>query len=221
LVDPEDFRPKEFRRAEIVALLLELDKPKFIEYWETTSKSRLITPRREIEYVKDFVAESGGSVSNSSLDEAESALGRYQDLALLNPRREVLKSLKLVKARGYKLGLLSNTHERDTREWPRSPLAPLFEAVAFSYEIGVVKPDARAYQHILGRLGAEASKCVFVGDGANEELAGAKNANFKSVVFMKRFVSRNGLRSAERLEAIARQADHTVDSFEELSGLEL
>lgn len=216
LVDPEDFRPKEFHRAEVVADMLGLDKTRFLAYWESTNRQRMSTPRREMEYVKDFIAASERVLSASDFDKADAALGRYQDLAILNPREEVVAALKLFKRQGYRLGLLSNTYERDVREWPSSPLAKFFDATAFSHEIGVMKPEPEAYLRILGRLDINPSCCTFVGDGGSQELIGAKNVGFGHVVLMKGFVSRNGLRGKEELEEMATQADFSVDSFQEL-----
>jgi putative hydrolase of the HAD superfamily len=216
LVDPEDFRPKEFHRANVIAEILRLDKTSFLAFWESTNRQRMSTPTPEMQYVKDFAAASGRTLSASELAEADSVMGRYQDLAILNPRDEAVAALKLFKGQGYKLGLLSNTYERDVREWDRSPLAKFFDATAFSHEIGVMKPEPDAYKRILGRLGTDPSRCTFVGDGGSQELAGAKEVGFRRVVLMKVFVSKNGLRTKEELEELSMQADFVADSFQGL-----
>jgi putative hydrolase of the HAD superfamily len=216
LIDPEGFKPKDFRRAEAAAEVTGLDKERFAAYWKDTWKLRMLSPRPEIEYLKEYAVKSGVSPSQASLDEADRALRRYQDIAILNPRQEVMDSLKLLKQKGYRLGILSNTFEGDTRQWTRSKLAPYFDAVAFSHEIGMIKPDQGAFNVILDRLGVDGSRSVFVGDGGSEELMGAKRAGFARAVFMRRFVSTNGLRTKGELEEIAKHADVTVDTFEEL-----
>ena len=220
MVDPEDFRPKEYRCANVVSDILGLPEAEFVAFWDRTQKTRMLTARPEIDYVKDFAAAKGKTVPESKLNEAERALSRYQDLAILNPRAEVTASVELLKSRGYKLGLLSNTYESDAREWPHSPLAQFFEAVAFSHRIGMMKPEPGAYLAILRGLGlSDSSKCTYVGDGGSQELMGAKNIGFGQVMFMRRFVSKNGLRSEEDLGEIATQGDLSVDSFEELCGV--
>src|ERR1700694_625208 len=40
LVDPEDFRPKDFRRADVAAEVVGLDKERFAAYWKDTWKLR-------------------------------------------------------------------------------------------------------------------------------------------------------------------------------------
>ena len=47
--------------------------------------------------------------------------------------------------------------------------------------MGVSKPDHRIYEIACERLGVEASECLFVGDGANDELPGAERAGMTAV----------------------------------------
>ena len=217
LVDPEEFRPKEYRRAEVVADMLGLDKAPFLAYWKKTQKERMTTLRPELQYVKDFVVDSGKTPPSSRVfDKADEALGRYQDMALLKPRNDVVAPIRRLASRGYRLGLLSNTYERDVREWSHSPLASSFNAIAFSHEIGVMKPERDAYLVILRRLGLDAKACAYVGDGGSQELSGAKEAGFGRVVFMRKFVSKNGMRNPEELQEFASRADASVEDFEDL-----
>jgi putative hydrolase of the HAD superfamily len=200
----------------VAAEITGLDKERFAIYWKDSWKVRMLSPKPEVEYLKEYAIKSGLSPSQASLDEADRALRRYQDVAILNPREEVIDSLKLLKRKGYKLGLLSNTFEGDVRQWTRSRLAPCFDAVAFSHEIGMIKPDQGAFSIILERLGVDGSHSIFVGDGGSEELMGAKRAGFARAVFMRRFVSTNGIRTKRELEEIAKDADISADTFEEL-----
>jgi putative hydrolase of the HAD superfamily len=213
LVDPEDFRPREFHRAETVANILGLEKAKFVSFWDSTHKQRLLTPRLEIEYVKDFASATGVILSESALDRVNEALGRYQDLAILNPRDEAVAAIQSLKKRGFKLGLLSNSHQREVSEWPRSPLARFFDSTVFSHETGLMKPERGAYLRVSSRLGVAPPLCAFVGDGGDQELAGAREAGFGRVIFMSRFVSRNGLRSAGQIKDARAQADSVANDF--------
>jgi putative hydrolase of the HAD superfamily len=115
-----------------------------------------------------------------------------------------------------KLGLLSNCDEREFREWPHSLLAPLFDAVCASYRIGHAKPSLRAYEIVLSMLETKASRGIFVGDGGSGELEGAKESGFGQVVFMKGFVSKNGLRTPSELASLQQIADKSIDSLKEL-----
>jgi putative hydrolase of the HAD superfamily len=46
----------------------------------------------------------------------------------------------------------------------------------------VRKPDARIYHLALDQLGIEPGEAIFVGDGANDELAGAERVGMRAVL---------------------------------------
>ncbi|HLZ15317.1 MAG TPA: HAD-IA family hydrolase, partial [Candidatus Saccharimonadales bacterium] len=64
----------------------------------------------------------------------------------------------------YKIGMLSNAGADWLHELFTPEQVALFDAVALSYEIGVLKPAPRAYEVIAERLGVTPEACVFVDD---------------------------------------------------------
>lgn len=64
----------------------------------------------------------------------------------------------------YKIGMLSNAAGNWMEELFTPQQRQVFDAVALSFELGVVKPDPRAYEAIAYQLGVELSECVFVDD---------------------------------------------------------
>jgi putative hydrolase of the HAD superfamily len=52
----------------------------------------------------------------------------------------------------------------------------------FSNAVGLSKPDPRIYLHCCALLGVEPHDAVFVGDGANDELAGAERVGMRAVM---------------------------------------
>ncbi len=219
LVDPEDFRPKEFRRAVAVSETLGFEKGEFIPYWKSTEATRLTSSRPETELLMEFAARKGIRLTEDELRTADEALGKYTGLALMKPRKEVLDFLAVLPKTGRSLGILSNTVPSDARLWPQSPLVRFFDASVFSHELGHAKPDREAYEAILSRLGADPPSTAFVGNGGHDELAGAKKVGFGRVIFMKRFVATNGLWGESELGEFARQADATATDFDGLAVL--
>jgi putative hydrolase of the HAD superfamily len=47
--------------------------------------------------------------------------------------------------------------------------------------VGVSKPDARIYEIACEELAVEAADCLFVGDGANDELPGAERVGMAAL----------------------------------------
>jgi putative hydrolase of the HAD superfamily len=65
--------------------------------------------------------------------------------------------------------------------WERTPFAALFDSAVFSCSVGFSKPDPRIYGLAAEELGVEAGDCLFVGDGANDELPGAERAGMTAL----------------------------------------
>jgi putative hydrolase of the HAD superfamily len=67
--------------------------------------------------------------------------------------------------RNYKIGLLSNS----TSEYLRPileihNLMPLFDEIVISAEIGLLKPDAKIFNHILRKLQVKPQNAIFIDD---------------------------------------------------------
>jgi putative hydrolase of the HAD superfamily len=84
-----------------------------------------------------------------------------------------LAVLDRLRADGRQLALISNATAETAEAWPDSPLAERFDTAVFSCAVRLVKPDPAIYRLAAERLGADPADCVFVGDGADGELAGA------------------------------------------------
>ena len=80
------------------------------------------------------------------------------------PNTELLHFISNLRAR-VKTGILSNAwpEMRDMNEG-RFGLAGVVDETVYSFQIGVLKPDLRAYQIVLQRLGVAPEQSVFVDD---------------------------------------------------------
>ena len=101
-------------------------------------------------------------------------------LRLRDGAREAIAELR---RRGVKLGLITVCSEEVPAAWPETELAGLFDAETFSSECGLVKPEPEIYLRTAEALGVDAAECFFVGDGANDELAGAERVGMTPVLF--------------------------------------
>ncbi len=218
LVDPEDFRPKEFRRARAAAEALGLPVEDFDRSWTADHPDRTTHLRPTIdERLRAYCERFGVAVDPIRLADAIERLERHQALALRQPRAGTLDTLRSLRERGWTLGVVSNCDAGEIRYWSESPLAPLFDAVVFSCAIGYAKPSVEAYRALVPRWGGlPLSAAAYVGDGSSDELAGARRAGFARVIFQSEFVARNGLRSAAANELLRQDADASIDGLAEL-----
>ena len=72
------------------------------------------------------------------------------------------------------LGLISNWDERLPRLLTGLGLAPLFNAVVYSQEVGVEKPHRRIFTAALDRLGLPPTRVLHVGDRRRRDVEGAR-----------------------------------------------
>jgi putative hydrolase of the HAD superfamily len=77
---------------------------------------------------------------------------------------DVRESLAQVKGMGFKMGLISNISSYRAGCLRDIELAPLFDAMALSCELGVTKPERAIYLAAAKGLGVRPEECVFVDD---------------------------------------------------------
>ena len=109
-------------------------------------------------------------------------LRRDSTRSLLAPRPGAVETLEELRARRYGVGLITVCSEDVPDVWDETPFADLFDAALFSCSVGLRKPDPRIYRLACDELGVEPEEAIFVGDGANDELAGAQRVGMEAVL---------------------------------------
>lgn len=92
--------------------------------------------------------------------------------------------LAALRQRGIALGLITVCSQDVPTLWPETELAGLFDAETFSSECGLMKPEPEIYLRTARALGVTPAECMFVGDGANDELGGAERVGMRPVLFL-------------------------------------
>ena len=98
---------------------------------------------------------------------------------------EVLAILDRLRADGYRLGLVSNltlVPDLIRQDLERMGLAHRLDAMVFSSEVGVRKPDPRIFREALDRLGTQPVETVFVGDRLYDDVSGAQAVGMRGVL---------------------------------------
>jgi putative hydrolase of the HAD superfamily len=68
----------------------------------------------------------------------------------------------------------------DVVGWPGCPLSAHFTCAKFSFETGLVKPDPRIYLDDVEQSAVKPEEALFIGDGGDDELAGARSAGLRA-----------------------------------------
>lgn len=82
-----------------------------------------------------------------------------------------------LRKRGYKVAVVSNTNYLARPVIEKLHIPKKVDQVVLSCEVGLMKPDPEIYRLGASRLGLDPHECLFVGDGGDNELSGAKEAN--------------------------------------------
>ena len=127
------------------------------------------------EYLRSFGAEEAAVAEIVELRRASTR-------TMLRPRSGAVETLRELRERGYRLGLITVCSGDVPEVWSETPFVDLFDSTVFSCAVGLRKPDPRIYRLACEELEVEPAEAVFVGDGANDELAGAERVGMKAVL---------------------------------------
>jgi putative hydrolase of the HAD superfamily len=172
LVDYDDGRSREFSAS--VARLCGRDPQEFHSVW---IEGR---PLRETGSMAPYLASLG--IEQSAMQEFLELRRDWTRGVLARPRDGVVDAVQELRRRGIRAGLITVCSEDVVDVWPETPFAGLFDAEVFSCICGLRKPDPRIYRLALEQLGVDAADALFVGDGANDELAGAERVGMRAVL---------------------------------------
>jgi putative hydrolase of the HAD superfamily len=139
-------------------------------------------PNRYTAPVREVLA--GVGIPAEAMDDVCAARLEFVRHCLV-PRDGSVETLRRLRADGYRVGLITVCSEDVETLWPESAFAGLFDAEVFSSRIGISKPDPRIYLACCEQLGVEPREAVFVGDGANDELEGARRVGMRAVLIHK------------------------------------
>jgi putative hydrolase of the HAD superfamily len=176
--------------------------------------------RRQIEHFLEELEIDPYTFSTAALDELEHA---YADAAvqilprLVDGAHEVLAALE---ARGFALGLISNTGRTPgyaLREiLRRLGVASLLDVMVFSNEHGVCKPQTSIFEELRRGLGVGFHEILFVGDNLHVDILGAQRCGMRAVHFVPAVRGTAVAPPVETTEAVI--ADATITDLRDILG---
>lgn len=110
---------------------------------------------------------------------------QFTKVVAWRPYPETSAILKDLRKAGYRLGVISNaTHDlpgklRDTG------LAPYFDTITYSFDVGAEKPDVRIFRRAVAQANASEERCVHVGDSFEADYLGARRAGLHAVLLQR------------------------------------
>lgn len=132
---------------------------------------------------------------------------------------DAVPTLEALRARGIRIGLLSNTHWPRTfheRFLERDGLTELIDARLYTSELDFQKPHPTAFRAALQALDVEdASAAVFVGDRPWDDIVGAKRVGMRAVLRTNPLV---GTHDAAEPDAVIERLPELLPVVERWSG---
>lgn len=125
---------------------------------------------------------------------------RWRDYSDVRPAFERLR------ARGMRVGLISNWDSRLAGIFTGLGLAELLNVVVSSAEVGLHKPDPRIFELACERAGVEPSACAHVGDHHYADIVGAEAVGMTAVLIDRHEGAHPGrelfIRNLDELDAV-------------------
>lgn len=172
--------PLRRRAFDAMAAALDADPDALAEAWKATRTERE-TGRLE-PVARSICRELGLAVTGKRLAGALAARTSVHREAFSHVRPDAMPTLEALRELGLRIGLVSNCTSDLPPSLEASPLAPLLDAAVFSCSEGAMKPDPVLYRRAAERLGVPPERCVYVGDGSDDELAGARAVGMTPVL---------------------------------------
>ena len=160
-----------------VARTIGVEPDRYLEAWLTAQH----LPNRNTGPASEHFQALFGELGVEADVEDVLAMRRERARRVLVPRFDALPTLDELRRRGHLLGMISVYTEDVPQVWDDTPLGGKFDATVFSCDVGVSKPDRRIYEIACERLAVDPGECLFVGDGANDELPGAERAGMDAL----------------------------------------
>lgn len=158
---------------------------------------------------------SAAAVHDAQLvDELASAFGSLRrGITLIDPDASaVLDDL----GRDHRLALVTNGAPDVQREkLAGTTLAPHFEAIVISAELGVGKPDSRIFGAALDALGVASADAAMVGDSLERDVAGARLTGVRSIWLDRAGTVEASIRPDARIRSL-RELRHSLVGLEHI-----
>jgi putative hydrolase of the HAD superfamily len=165
-----------------MAAELRADPEEFTRLWFETGKIRGSSGFKVVKSSLEFMVDKIGLARDEIRIEKAAQIRLDYVRGLLSPLPYALQVLAQLRERKIKIGLVSNCSVDVPEVWPETPFGPLLDAVIFSCQVGLSKPDPRIYQLAAKELGVKPGDCLYVGDGSSQELSGASAVGMHPVL---------------------------------------
>ncbi len=174
-------------------VIVDIDFNRVLGAWSDFSRVPLATLKQTFTMGNAFHQHERGEITDEAFAEAlchemELPLS-YEQFAhgwqavFVGLRPEVIAIMQKLREQGHRVVVLSNTNRLHTTFWPGEypQIRDAADRIYLSQDLGMRKPEARIYQHVLQAEGFSAEDAVFFDDNA-DNIEGANQLGITSVL---------------------------------------
>jgi FMN phosphatase YigB (HAD superfamily) len=151
-------------RASSLGNALGLEQEAFRVEWKATRPRVVLGQLSFADALTEISRTLTGRVDTAAVQRIREQRIREKASAYARIDEEVMALVSDLRRHGVALAVISNCFSEDVLAWSTCPLAREFQCTAFSFAEGVAKP----------------ATAVFIGDGGDNELAGAAHAGLRA-----------------------------------------
>jgi putative hydrolase of the HAD superfamily len=174
----EDF----YASIDHMATVLGADRAAFRDGWNVTVVERQTGVYATLDENVIAICEAIGLPEPDAVSVTD-ALKRRAEMyeTWFRPRDGAVETLTELRARGFRLALISMCAPDTPPMWQASAFAGLVDVEVLSSVVGLRKPDPAIYRYACDALDVRPDECLYCGDGAYRELTGAQEFGMTAV----------------------------------------
>ena len=176
LVTESGIRPT---RASSLAAVLGLEQDAYRREWKARRPAVVRGQMSFAEALTEISQTLSGDVDPVAVQSICQQRIREKAVVYAEVHEDVAALVTTLAGHGVRLAVVSNGFQEDFVGWPEWSQAHRFPCAVFSCMERLAKPDPEIYRRAAHRLGVAPAAAVYIGDGGDDELAGAESAGLR------------------------------------------
>ena len=164
------------RRASSLAAELGVNEDAYRRHWRSRRSDIVLGRCSFRDALAEIVRSLGATPDERLLEHLRSERVKQKAAVLCTVEPDVLAAIKELRARGLRLAVVTNSFAEDVAGWDSSPLRSYFDITLCSCAVGLAKPNPEVYLLACRELHLPPGQSLFIGDGGDDELDGARRA---------------------------------------------
>ena len=167
-------------RASSLAHALGLERQAYRAEWKARRPRIVVGELSFADALTEISQALAGTVDTATVRGICQQRMREKAAAFARTDDQVMTLITELARRDVRLGVISNGFKEDVLPWSDWGLAPAFQCAVFSCDEGVAKPNPEIYLRAVRRMAVPPEATVYVGDGGDNELAGAERVGLRA-----------------------------------------